>query len=498
MVRLTIDNCEIEVEDGTTILQAADRLGIHIPRFCYHPRLSLDGNCRICLVEVAGKKDLVISCKELASEGMVVRTDTEAVSKARADVLEFFLLNHPLDCPVCDKASECDLQDYYFKCSLRPSRLVGGKVPKSKAKRIGPHVMLDAWRCVACTRCLRFCEEVAGVHEIGLYERGECQTIDVAPGSKLANPYSLCTVDLCPVGALTSADFRFKKRVWLLSPAPSICIGCATGCNVWIDHCDGVAHRMRPRENESINRSWMCDEGRMTFKAINGGDRVKSPLLLESGELIPVDWRQAIDRAAELMGTKVDGIVGVLSARSSIEENLAVARLIRELGGRLIWSGTDEDPGFADSILKRADRNPNTAGVRLLSEEKMGEEEGRIGWLILDSLNQAELLRLVSSRPAWTILLASNLPIGQRWADLILPKSTYAEQEGSFINRDQIFQPVSRTFDPLYNSHPAWEMAGRLASALGKAWEMTSAGACMEWGMANFESLRRLNEARGT
>jgi NADH-quinone oxidoreductase subunit G len=496
MVRLTIDNRKIEVEDGITILQAADRLGIPIPHFCYHPRLSIDGGCRMCLVEVEGRKDLVISCQERASEGMVVGTDTQVVRKARADVLELLLLNHPLDCPVCDQAGECELQDYFFKYSLRPSRAAGNKVPKPKAKKVGPHVMLDAERCVACTRCIRFCEEIAGVHEIGLYERGERQTIDVAPGSKLANPYSLCTVDLCPVGALTSVDFRFRKRVWLLSSAPSICIGCATGCNVWIDHRDGLAHRMRPRENESINRSWMCDEGRMTYKAINGDDRVKGPLVLKKGEMVPVDWDQIIERVCELVGRQADGIVGVLSARSSMEENLAVARLIRELGGRLVWSGLDGDPGFADSIIRDADRNPNTAGVGLLSKERMGEEGEHKGWLILDSLNRNELLKLVSSKPAWTILLASNLPTGQRWADVILPKCTYAEQDGGFINRDQIVQPVLRAFGPLYDSQPAWELAGRLARGLGKGWEMASAAACMEWGRANFESLRHLKPGR--
>ena len=441
MIKLTIDSREVSVPEGMTILQAADKLGIHIPRFCYHRKLSIAGNCRLCLVEVGGVKNPVISCKEPVREGMVVRTDSELARRARADTLEFVLRNHPLDCPVCDQSGECDLQDYYFEHSLRPSSLVDPKVRKPKAQQIGPHVMLDAERCVECTRCVRLCEEVLGVHEIGLFERGDHSTIGVLEGKKFSNPYSLCAVDICPVGALTSYDFRFKKRVWMLKRAPSICLGCATGCNIWVDHADGVIYRYRPRANPKVNDGLLCDAGRMTYKDERADMRIPSPMVRAGDGHERVGWGEAIARARELMRGTVS-IVGVLSAIASCEENAAMAALCSDLlkVKKLCWSGRGRDPAFADEILRDADRNPNERGVLKFADERLSDVERGSGFIVLEGLSDDDAARIAASSPAWVILIGSRMPADIGIYDVMLPKPSHLEQAGTFVNRGCIEQ----------------------------------------------------------
>lgn len=478
MIKLTIDDKKTEVEDGTTVLEAAELLGIDIPRFCHHPRLSAVGSCRMCVVEIEGRDELAISCDEACQEGMVVKTSTEKVKGARSDVLELLLINHPIDCTICDKAGECDLLDFYFEHSLRPSRFAEDKNKKAKAKRIGPHIFLDAQRCINCTRCVRFCDEVVGHHEIGLYGRGDRAAIDVLPGEELCNPYSLCTVDLCPVGALTSVDFRFKKRAWMLSSTPSICLGCATGCSIWIDHSDGVVYRLRPRENEEINESWMCDAGRFTYRAINAADRVLKPLMLKGSDTLPVRWEDALSAVADLVqNEKADEVIAVLSARASMEENAAFAALAREVfeAKQLMWSGEKPEPEFADDLLRCADRNCNAAGASRLAEKSFEASRPGLAWLILDGLEKDELVDLMQARPAWVVLLAPNYPPSSKWADVLFPKASYAEQEGSFVNRAGIVQRAHRAFKPLGESAPTWEIAKRIAAALGRPWRVADA-----------------------
>lgn len=502
MIKLVIDGKSIEAPEGTTVLEAAKSAGIDIPHFCYHPRLSIAGNCRMCLVEIEGAKNPVISCKEQVAEGMVVRTNSDVIKKTRSDVLEFVLINHPMDCPICDQSGECKLQDYYFKYSLRPSRLRDKKVHKPKAQIIGPNVVLDSERCVECTRCVRFCEEIAGGHEIGLFERGDHSTIgvletpplckgrsggvdtDLPPpspplrpcsgqaykGGGLGNPYSLCTVDLCPVGALTSKDFRFKKRVWFLKGTPSICTGCATGCNVFIDHADSIVYRYRPRENEAVNRSWMCDAGRMTYKELCPENRVLKPHVLRGGESVVVEWKEALDEIAKLAkdGTAKE-IVGILSARSSVEENEAFAKMCRDLfcASKLFWSGAEGDPSFADKILRDADRNPNTKGVQKIAKERVANLKMGAGYVILDGLSNDDLLAVSESRPSWIVLVTSLPPVdGGHWADIILPKATHAEQEGTFINGRGIEQRTMKAFDPLPDSQTVEGIIKRITEKL--------------------------------
>ena len=255
MPNLTIDGKQIEVPAGTTIIQAADKLGIDIPRYCYHPALPVSGNCRICMVEVEKQPKLQIACYTPVADGMVVKTNSPKVLEARKAVLEFLLVNHPVDCPVCDQAGECKLQDYYMEHGQYDSRLSDVKVKKEKkAFPIGPTVMLDQERCILCTRCVRFADNITKTSEFGVFNRGDHSQLDVYPGKQLDNNYSGNVVDICPVGALTDTDFRFKCRVWYLAKTKSVCPGCSMGCNITVEW-DKMRARINKRKRGSCASS---------------------------------------------------------------------------------------------------------------------------------------------------------------------------------------------------------------------------------------------------
>ena len=478
-ISLKIDGREVEVAEGVTIMEAADAAGVRIPRFCHHPKLSAVANCRICAVEIKGREGLAMSCKEEARDGMEVMTDTMAVEVAREDVLEFMLANHPIDCPICDRSGECDLQDIYFKHSRRRSRITEGKVKKPKAVVAGPHVMLDAERCIGCTRCIRFLNEFAGGGELGLFERGERTEIGVLPGMEFANPYSLCTVDLCPVGALTSSDFRFKKRAWFLKSSETICAGCARGCSAWLDHAEGVAYRLRPREE------WMCDEGRLSYRELDPTMRLASPRIVSDGEYVDVDWDGAIARARELIGAAgADKIACVLSAGASVEENLALSKFAKEALGTnaVLWAGQPDDPSFADDLIRMSDKNPNSFGVKQISERGIDQIEAGAGVVVLGTPSSGDVMLLMAARPAFVILITSATGVKGRWADVIMPKPTHFEQDGTFVGEDGTARSFSRAIECEGGAVPAWESLGHLARALGKSWDLDSAAACRGWG----------------
>jgi len=469
MPKLTIDGKLIEVEDGTTILEAAKRLGIKIPHYCYHPALTIAGNCRMCVVEVEGQSKPVISCREAVKEGMVVHTKSPMAIEMRRSVLEFQLINHPVDCPVCDQSGECWLQDYYFEHSRQSSRLIEEKVHKPKAVRIGPNVMLDAERCVECTRCIRFCDEITKTHEMTMEDRSDHSTISIYPRRQLDNPYSLCTVDLCPVGALTSADFRFKKRVWFLTSTPSICNWCSTGCNIFIDSHDGIVYRYRPRENSDVNGAWLCDAGKLSYKQIHADNRVFYPLITIDDEFRRVSWDEAILKLQESMKeTKPEEIVGILSARATVEENEAFALFLREKieTTNLCWSGLDSDSGFGDQLIRDADRNPNVRGVTAITEKRFDQTPNAKGYFILDGVTDEELMKIVSSKPDWIVLIASHYDEKRRYPTVILPKATFAEQSGTFVNRKGMKQRFEKAIEPKGESLLGTEIAERLNYSL--------------------------------
>ncbi|HXH28432.1 MAG TPA: 2Fe-2S iron-sulfur cluster-binding protein, partial [Candidatus Polarisedimenticolia bacterium] len=295
-VSLLIDGRPVVVRKGTTVLQAAATIGIQVPHYCYHPGLTIAGNCRMCLIEIEKVPKLQIGCATTVAQGMVVKTTTERVKTVREGIMEFLLINHPLDCPICDQAGECRLQQYEADYGAGASRFIEEKVHWPKRYDIGPRVVFDAERCIKCTRCIRFCDEISKSHELSLFQRGDHAIIGTFPGRPLDNPYSGCTVDVCPVGALTWKGFRFKARVWFLKDVPSVCAGCARGCSVNVATFRNVIHRMTPRENPEVNAYWICDAGRTSFHTLYERPR------LETARLRPAEENaDPLDRAATLL-----------------------------------------------------------------------------------------------------------------------------------------------------------------------------------------------------
>ncbi len=368
MPKFILDGKEIEFKEGQTIIQAGKEHGMDIPHFCWHPSLSVSGNCRVCLVEVEKMPKLVIACATLAAEGMVVKTASEKAIGARNAVMEFLLINHPLDCPICDEAGECKLQDYAYAHSTGESRFVEEKVHKDKRVPLGPYVMFDAERCISCSRCIRFCDEIAKDPELTFIKRGDRVTIVTYPGEELDNPYSMNVTDICPVGALTSRDFRFRARVWDMSATKSVCNGCARGCNMEIWVRNNEVLRLTPRFNNDVNSYWMCDHGRInTYKFINDESRVNGPYIRKEGKAERVSWKEAYSAAASgLKKYSKDQIAFIASAYVTNEDLFAFTKLARSMGVKNIGYMKHIDPSFGDDLLRRDDMTPNSAGADLI------------------------------------------------------------------------------------------------------------------------------------
>jgi NADH-quinone oxidoreductase subunit G len=342
LVTLTIDDREVTVPEGTRLIDAALVQGADVPHYCYHPGLSVAGNCRICIVEIVGGRGnpLQIACNTPVAEGMVVKTESEAVLKRRADVLEFLLVNHPLDCPICDQAGECLLQIYYMEHDRQKSRVEVDKVHKDKVVPIGPRVMLDQERCILCTRCVRFLDEVPKTGELCVVNRGDHSQLTTFPGKQVDNDYSENIVDICPVGALTSRLFRFQARAWFLKGVDTVCTRCATGCNVRVDYYhhevvdfhNGKAYRLVPRYNPQVNGHWMCDDGRLAFHDVND-DRAHTPQRRpsRSDDQVPVSYREALESArAWVQGARSKGtLAGIASPECTLEELHLFRKLFR-------------------------------------------------------------------------------------------------------------------------------------------------------------------------
>jgi NADH-quinone oxidoreductase chain G len=345
MVTLTIDDRQVTVEEGTTILKAAEKLGIEIPTFCYHDKLETVGACRMCLVEVEKTPKLQIACATIVSAGMVVKTDTPQVVRARKGVLEFLLINHPLDCPVCDKGGECELQNLVFKYGSDKSRFVEEKRryiadPKSKYDdlSIGTHIIRNMNRCILCRKCVRFINEIAGETDLGTFKRGSKTEINALPDIPLSNPYSGNVVEICPVGALTSKSFRYKIRVWQTKATPSICPNCADGCNIKIWAKDEQIYRITSRRNDEVDEGFLCDKGRFGFEFVNHPDRLRHPLIKKNGKLAEGTWEEAIGFVAtnlkKIKGEAgPDALAGVGSPKLTNEENFLFQKLFRSVIG---------------------------------------------------------------------------------------------------------------------------------------------------------------------
>ena len=468
MPTLNIDGREITVDPGTTVITAAEQLGIFIPRYCWHPGLSIAGNCRICQVEVVKPKlrfPCTIACNLNCSDGMEIRTDSEEAKKARADVMEFLLINHPLDCPICDQAGECILQEYSFDYGHDRSRFDEEKVHKSKRVRFSDHVTFDGERCILCTRCIRFCEEVVGEEELCLVERGDHQEIAVAPGRELENPYSMNVIDLCPVGALTSTDFRFKSRVWFLDETPTACTSCGRNCSITVGTRWDKIQRLKPRENQDINKWWMCDYGRLNWKHVHGEDRLGVAHLKQGGKLVPAEFDAAVAKAHSLVnklvtGSGGDALFGLVSARYTNEEIFLANRYLRETVGT---PNVDlkERTGEGDDFLLVADRNPNTRGAKLIG---IGPGEGAIGLagfaeavkaggikaavLFGEDLDDDPDALAALDALDFLVVVDNRLTETAKKADVLLPGVTWAEKEGTIVNVDGIVSKLNVAIRP--------------------------------------------------
>jgi NADH-quinone oxidoreductase subunit G len=507
MPTLTIDGKEITVEKGTTIIQAAEKLGIEIPRYCYHPGLSIAGNCRMCLVEIEKSPKLQISCYTQAADGMVVHTTSEKVKAARQAILEFLLINHPVDCPVCDQAGECWLQIYYMEHGLYNSRFMENKVRKHfKATPIGPWVNLDSERCILCSRCVRFTNEITKTYEMALVNRGDHSEITIFPGKEVNNKYSGNLVDICPVGALTDRDFRFQCRVWYLDKQESICPGCSRGCNIEIHYNVQRAHhaggrrvlRIKPRFNPEVNKWWICDEGRYGYKFIDDKSRIQMPFIQEGEVLVETDWKVVLDKVASTLRSilTLHGAesIGVIASPQLTNEDLY---LIRKLFGEDLklphvdFKVPVKEKGYEDDFLIKADKNPNTRGAEELG---LGAKEGS---LKVENMVEAavagklkalyvfghdltnffgeEKIKNMAARLELLVFQGSNLnPTGQ-YAHVILPAATYAEKEGTFTNFEGRVQRIYKAVEPLGESLPDWEIIVKLARLMGFSYPYQSA-----------------------
>jgi NADH-quinone oxidoreductase subunit G len=487
MLTVTIDGQTHQFPKGTVLLEACNSVGAGVPFFCYHPGLTSPAVCRQCLVDVKGQPKPVPSCYTPVADKMEVMTKSPRALDVRRQMLEFTLVNHPIDCPICDKAGECMLQKHYFDWDAKYARNDGIKIRKKKVVDLGPTIVLDQERCILCTRCIRVCDEVAHNHQLEMAQRGDHEVLTTAPGHKLDNPYSLNTVDVCPVGALTSKDFRFAMRAWELYSTPSICPGCATGCSVEVHHSRGKIYRLIPRENMAVNKMWMCDDGRFTYKRIHG-ERLAAPHVGGS----PVEWDKALDEAGRLLRAALDAgptqVGVVLNAQSTNEDLYTAARLAFDhLGvGRVYLAGLDQ--GWSDDILVSADKNPNTAGamaigagrLRTLLDLANDLKSGAITTLLVVGTHGVlgpgvTAGGLPLDRVGTLLAISAHRNAVTAAAKVALPLTEWAEADGTFTNKLGMVQRIRAAVPPAGDSLPAWEILSHLARKLGATMDFTDA-----------------------
>jgi NADH-quinone oxidoreductase subunit G len=467
VITLTIDGVAISVPPGTLVIEAAKQAGVLVPHYCYHPGLPVAGVCRMCLVEIEKAPKLQIACATQVTEGMVVKTQSPQAKDARQSVLEFLLINHPLDCPICDQAGECELQDFVFQEGQAATRYAEYAKRFNPVEDFGPDVLYVPNRCILCTRCVRFMEDVAQEPVLNVSERGDRATIGIHPDARLDHPWAGNVVDLCPVGSLLSKDFLHKARAWELDKSASVCTGCTQGCNVTLDTRENVVVRVRPRPNLEVNQYFICDHGRNNYRWLNRGDRIEAPLVKQDGELRAVDWDEALDRARGLLRGAGGRAVAIVSPKASTEA-LFLAR--RVLGG-LDWTGAfevtmgEQAPlAGVPNLALRAERAPNVAGAELLgytngveSALRAAESAGVV--LVLDEPDLA-----VPTAGA-LIYLGTVLPDSARGAAVVLPIANVAEEDGTFVNRDLRVQRYFPAKPAPGMARPAWWALGELLEA---------------------------------
>ncbi|HVU28650.1 MAG TPA: molybdopterin-dependent oxidoreductase [Verrucomicrobiae bacterium] len=494
-IKVKVDGREIEVPKvtpdwqgkpvPTTMIQACEIAKQDVPHYCYHPKLPVVGNCRMCLVEfgtpalgpdrkpilnpdgtpkIAKSPRPAIACATPISPGMEIYTNTPGVKQMREGVLEFLLINHPLDCPICDQAGECKLQEYSVDYGQSASRFVEPKVHKPKAVDLGPRIVLDDERCILCTRCIRFTRDIAGDDALGIVNRGSYNTLTAYPGKIFDNNYTLNTVDICPVGALTSKDFRFKMRVWFLKETKSVCTSCATGCSIIIGSREEKIYRYEPRQNDAVNSCWMCDAGRLNYKWIGREDRLKDVLVRGQKSM----WTAALNEISDKLKNAPQGSVAIVaSARQTNEELWLISKLKAKLGA---ISDSVARFGEGDKLLVSADKNPNSNGAKLtgISDSELGKNlksiadgisSGKIKTLIVfgEDVTKhgigADLLGKLE-----TLIVSDILPNATtKLAHYLLPGCAHAEKRGTFTNTKGRVQKFMKAVEAPGDARAEWE-----------------------------------------
>jgi NADH-quinone oxidoreductase subunit G len=499
LVTLTVDGISVSVPPGTLVIEAAKQAGVLVPHYCYHPGLPAGyqltipaaGVCRMCLVKIEKMPKLQIACAVQVAEGMVVETQAPEAKTQRQGVLEFLLINHPLDCPICDQSGECELQDFTFQEGRAATRYTP-TYPKrfSPVEDFGPDILYVPNRCIYCVRCVRFMQDVAKEPVLNVSERGDRAYIGIHPDAKLDHAWSGNVVDLCPVGSLLSKDFLHKARAWELDKTASVCTGCSQGCNVTLDLRDETVVRIRPRANLEVNQYFICDHGRGHYRWMNRGDRVEAPLVKDGADLRAVDWDEALDRVRTILRGAGGSAVTLASPKASTE----ALYYARKLLARFNWTGAfqvvmgEEAPlAGVPNLALRAERAPNGKGAELLGYTRdyaaaLKAAEKAAVVLVIDDPE-------VQVQTSGQVIYVGSAPASLN-AAIVLPMASMVEEDGTYVNRDGRVQRYFQARGTPAMARPAWWVLGQLTDAPPE-----SASAAFDAMAADVEAFRGMSYA---
>ena len=500
MAKISIDGIEVDVQDGINVIEAAKAADVHVPHFCYHPSLSVVGQCRMCLVEVEGMAKLQAGCATPVRDGMKINVWNEKVDKARKGQMEFLLINHPLDCPICDKAGECPLQDYSFNYGTVTSRYGEFKriYPGMDRTPIGPHVVQNMNRCIHCTRCIRFCAEITNTNELAFFKRGASTEVGVFAGVPLDNWMSACVTDVCPTGALTTREFRFESRVWNLDSTESICTGCDVGCNIFIGHRTGQIFRYRPRVNPDVNDHWLCDYGRFSYERYDT-DRVVVPKVRTDDDYLGIStWSEALDAISNAF-SNAKNVAMIASANMTNEDAIAAKSFADEVGASVHAMVDSIGPIKMKSNRIRSRPGPEheiklqlpllavidqiNSGIDLSIKNLAVGGNACPPALGVSSHKIVDLLYICdaefSERAKDPVVIANlrkaKFLIVHSWdathplndvADVVLPSTIHAEKDGTFVNMQNRAQQIFAAYPPKGQALGDEEIFARIQSAL--------------------------------
>lgn len=491
LVEIFIDGEAKQVPKGKNLLEALLDVGEDVSYFCYHPGLSVVAKCRQCLVGIGDAHKLVPSCQMNVADGMKVRSKTEQVREARRALLEFTLVNHPVDCVICDKAGECALQRQYMDWDGAASEVNHDKVHKPKKVDLGPEIVLDAERCILCDRCVRFCREIAKQPQLVFSYRADHTILTTAPGEQLDSPYALNTVDICPVGALTDKEFRFKSRVWELWSTRSVCAGCAAGCGMEIHHKDGKIHRLVPPRHWDMNENWMCNFGRRTYKAYEAMQRLERPHVDDNECDTDAALARIKEGLAPFVGNEELGaqVAFVIGADVTNEDNWAATKLAGLFPGSRLFLGEKADDDQGDDILRRNDPNPNRTGAKAVGavageglsdtaalETALKNGELKVLYVLGSALELASgtLRKLAKSVDMVVVQAPESTALGKR-ATVLLPSAAWPEVDGTMTNEKGETKRLRVAFEPPAEARPHWDWLRRVVRSLGGSWEAETA-----------------------